>query len=330
MVLWVEGDKGPSPRNDGQTEQVRPVVWHYLSPVLLKEGPLQELIEERPGVLPWVDKGPAAVAIELRVPKAGQADVVVVDAAGQITIVECKLAWNGDYRQVVGQVLSYAAGLWGLDDKQFEDRFDHKAKRTTGLVAPLPADDDWDETRFRRAIGEHLEAGAFRLIIAVDVVTKQLEQTVEFLAAQIGDHVRLAVLVCGDNAEGQSHIPRGARSPEALVAAIRARDPRAGDGAEALLHWAALNQLEVRCNGKDGVVKTPEDETLFRIVGHREMVRVSRHAPHADEQLVEQLDAIGFETNPRRAKTSLAVLYEDGKLSEFTALMDRVLVDLSP
>ena len=123
---------------DTETTRAGGVIWHVIGPPLFKEDPLQELIEGRPALLPLVDEGPVAVAAELKVPKDGRADVVVVDAEGRITIVETKLATNGDFRGVLSQALSYAGGLYGLDYDRFKDRF-AAARRTTGLTAPFEA-----------------------------------------------------------------------------------------------------------------------------------------------------------------------------------------------
>ncbi len=62
-----------------------------------------------------------AAAKEVPVRRAGNADVVVVDAEGQIAIVECKRASNPESRRwVIGQVFEYAAGLWKLDYEDFK------------------------------------------------------------------------------------------------------------------------------------------------------------------------------------------------------------------
>ena len=43
----------------------------------------------------------------------GKADVVIVDASGDITVVECKLAANPEIRRrVVGQLLAYSSAIW--------------------------------------------------------------------------------------------------------------------------------------------------------------------------------------------------------------------------
>jgi hypothetical protein len=324
----------PTGAPDAETTHAGGVIWHVLGPPLFKEGPLQELIEGRPDLLPYVDDGPVAVAAELKVPKDGRADVVVVDADGQITIVETKLVTNGDFRDVLSQILSYAGGLYGLDYIGFKDRF-ASARRTTGLIAPFEASGEaWEEELFRGRVGEHLKAGAFDLVIALNVVTEGLVQTVELLDDQTPKHFRLSILVWGESATPVRHVPRPAdKTPEDLVAGIHRRDSRAGEAAQALLGWVTERGLEMDCNnGKDGVVKGPEGETLFSMMGHQEMVRVPVRSLRAEgvdsasiDRLVEDLSALGFESNERRSKVSLAALAEADAVFAFTALMERLL-----
>src|SRR5688572_14216864 len=83
------------------------------------ETVLHKLIRENPEVLPLNDLGEAvppllAVGRETALPN-GFADVVGVDQDGLVTILECKLDRNPEVkRKVIGQVLGYAAFLWGM------------------------------------------------------------------------------------------------------------------------------------------------------------------------------------------------------------------------
>lgn len=149
--------------------------------------------------------------------RAGSADLVVVDARGEITIVECKRASNSDTRRrVIGQVFEYAAGLWKLEYHDLKRSFE---ARRTELTEPFEELPDWDENAFRRAVSQNLEDGAFRLIIAVDEMTeelrKKLERTVVFLNCHTKDEVQVLAVavppgatageVIGEDCEG---IPR--------------------------------------------------------------------------------------------------------------------------
>lgn len=112
-------------------------------------------------------------------PGAGRADVVIVDRAGEIWIVECKLARNHEIRRwVIGQVLSYAAALWKLDITDLERAFDAAG---SSLTKPFRdgKEPGWDADAFRRDVSKNLKDGNFRLIIAVDEMDAKLERKLE-------------------------------------------------------------------------------------------------------------------------------------------------------
>ena len=72
------------------------------------EVALQTILVEHPDLVPGVDG--SAIACREFSSGVGPADVVVLDAEGSITVVECKLSANAEVRRtVVGQVLDYAS-----------------------------------------------------------------------------------------------------------------------------------------------------------------------------------------------------------------------------
>ncbi len=74
-----------------------------------RERALQKRILTEPSLLRGFD-GPVAVADEVPIRRPGSADLVMVNAKGQIAIVECKRATNPESRRwVIGQVFEYAA-----------------------------------------------------------------------------------------------------------------------------------------------------------------------------------------------------------------------------
>jgi hypothetical protein len=87
------------------------------------EDELQRLLYETPSLLPGISsRGIAARGIE--VPGVGFVDLVVIDVDGSIALVECKLRSNSQIRrEVVGQILAYASGLWRMPYLDFEARF---------------------------------------------------------------------------------------------------------------------------------------------------------------------------------------------------------------
>lgn len=160
----------------------------------MDEAELQRLIEESPTLLPGISEGPAAVTTEVNLGSAGFADVVVVEANGDITLVVCKLRANPEIRrQVVGQALAYAASVWQMSYEEFDAAFARRAG--TPLVAALgDCITDWDEENFRQAVASNLEDGALRLVIAVDEITDELKRIVTFLNRHTTSAVELLAL----------------------------------------------------------------------------------------------------------------------------------------
>jgi hypothetical protein len=54
--------------------------------------------------------------------------------------------------------------------------------------------DDWDAETFRAAVEENLTAGAFHLLFAVDSITPELKDVVEYLNDHMGDEVSVLAL----------------------------------------------------------------------------------------------------------------------------------------
>jgi hypothetical protein len=100
--------------------------------VFVKEGELRDRIVESPSKIPEIDE-PAAAAKEVAIPPAiGRADVVVVETDGMIRIVACTLEGNpSSHGSVIGQALSYAAGLRGLSYDEVKERFEGPPQRST-------------------------------------------------------------------------------------------------------------------------------------------------------------------------------------------------------
>src|SRR4051812_37435862 len=116
------------------------------------EAELRDLLAETPSLLPGVDEGPAAAAKEMPISGAGSADVVIVDASGDITVVECKLRANPEIRRrVVGQLFAYASAIWRMSFARFDDAF-RRSEAKRSLSDALVHDNGLDEEEFRRAV----------------------------------------------------------------------------------------------------------------------------------------------------------------------------------
>ncbi len=88
--------------------------WHTpQTTAYTNEAELRDLLAEMPSLLPGIDERSAAAGKEMPISGTGKADVVIVDASGDITVVECKLAANPEIRRrVVGQLLAYSSAIW--------------------------------------------------------------------------------------------------------------------------------------------------------------------------------------------------------------------------
>ncbi len=129
-------------------------------------------------------------------PGAGSVDLLGVGLDGSITLVECKLKKNPEIRrEVVGQVLAYAGGLWRTSYEDFAARYASRAgmsliehlQQTTEQVVE-------DEDALRAALHERLRSGAFRLVIAVDEITDELKFVVEWLNGHTAAGVQVIAL----------------------------------------------------------------------------------------------------------------------------------------
>ena len=121
---------------------------------------------EHPGLIPGASDT-AATCREFPT-DSGPVDVVVVGGDGTVTIVETKLASNGEIRrEIVAQVLDYAAQLAQLSSADFIARWVSRG------ASPLPAD-------VVRPLADRLSAGRFRLVLAVDEVHPLLYDIVSF------------------------------------------------------------------------------------------------------------------------------------------------------
>jgi hypothetical protein len=210
------------------------------------EAELRDMLAGEPRLLPGVGER-AAAAVEFPVSGVGAVDVVAVDQEGAITLVECKLRSNPEIRrQVVGQVLAYAAGLWRADLTSFENAWKSRDSASRSLAHAVLGEEHSDEEAdaLRDACASALRDGRFSLVLAVDEITDELRQIVEYLNAHTLSEVAVLALELGYAREGDLEIavprvfgaelagarqrPRARWTEEELLAALA----RAGDVAE--------------------------------------------------------------------------------------------------
>ena len=116
------------------------------------ETELQHILADHPELIPGV--GADAVACREFQSTAGPADVVV-DADGQVTLVECKLAANPQVRrEIVGQMFDYASRLWKMGIEDFDARWQTRNGKSLFLV-------DDDGALLRDAVARNLAMAGF-------------------------------------------------------------------------------------------------------------------------------------------------------------------------
>jgi len=311
-----------------------------------REHELQQQLFERPSLIPGFKGSTAAMEVPLR--RAGHPDLVLVNAAGQIAIVECKRAANPESRRwVIGQVLEYAAALWKLDYSDFERII--LAASGRALTQPFKGSEDWDEKAFRDAVTRNLEAGDFRLFIAVDVMTerlkKRLERTVTFLHHQLSDRVTLLVLevsrdgrvvVYGEDLEKVRPL-KPKLKPDRWTLMDEMLSPRAVAVAEQLFSWADERKprgVEVSCKATQCAVQAPQGP-LFRLRSEEVQVSLSAVTKKGEpwdeptKKLVGDLKEIGVMMPRDRPRAPLELLADDHTRERFLALMERHLDTLT-
>jgi hypothetical protein len=153
-----------------------------------KEERLQDLLEHYPGLVlagTSDEEGRVIWTIgrEVGVP-SGSIDLLLLDSTGHLWVVETKLAKNAEVRkQVVGQVLAYAADVATWDRAKLEEVADGYLKPRTlrDLLADEAGEDEADgiiDIAVAQAQAAHLTA-----LVVVDDLNAVLRRLVEFVNA---------------------------------------------------------------------------------------------------------------------------------------------------
>lgn len=162
--------------------------WKFAESITARaEAELQKLLAESPSLIPVdeIREGVTSLVFaicEFGLPGSGNTDILAFSADGDISIIECKLATNPESkRKVMGQILEYAAYLWGMTYDQVNARVQSlKEKDLSDLVEEAVAG-GWDEENFRKGIDQSLQSGSFILIIVVDEINEDLKRTIRYV-----------------------------------------------------------------------------------------------------------------------------------------------------
>jgi hypothetical protein len=225
------------------------------------EAELRDIVAANPTILPGVADSAAASVSELWVVGVGYVDVVVVEPDGSITVCEAKLRRNPEIRrQVLGQVLAYAAGLATMTYADLDASWTLRAGRSLA-ESVMPDADTADIDAFHRSVTARLAAGRMRLVIAVDELTDELRATVSYLARHTTADLDLVALELAFASRGDVEVlvprvwgteltaSRGTRTTDAqgrskkrsldaiadVAAAVEANNPGGGHIVEAIV-----------------------------------------------------------------------------------------------
>jgi len=162
--------------------------------IFVDESQLQKMLHESPELIPTrVDGQVAVFTREAGLPGSGSTDLIGVDAEGNILVIETKLARNSEIRRkVIGQVLEYAAYLWGMSFDDF-DRFFLSREGRSVLELLTEKDSTINKVQIRQVVEENLASGKFQLVIAVDAMNPELEKIIAYMSSR-GSGLQLEAL----------------------------------------------------------------------------------------------------------------------------------------
>lgn len=169
------------------------------------ESALQQLLYNAPEIIEWENHGQVIFTKEASLPGSGYTDLIGVADNGDILLVETKLAKNSEIRRkVIGQVLEYAAFLWGFSYSDFNQLFeDREGKTLADLLAMRKQDLDRDA--LQQAVIKNLEDGRFHLLIAVDEMNDELEKIIAYVSSR-GGGLRLEALAIRVFTQGEIQV----------------------------------------------------------------------------------------------------------------------------
>ena len=181
--------------------------WKALQPCTYSdETQMQKMLHDSPELIPLATDDAVAVFIrEAGLPGSGTTDLLGVDSTGNILIVETKLAKNQESRRkVVGQILEYAAYLWGMSFDDFDSLFARKRGKS---ILPILTEfrPDLVVEQVRKTICENLANGKFQLLIAVDAINDELERIITYFA-ECGGGIQLEALEMELYKDGETQV----------------------------------------------------------------------------------------------------------------------------
>lgn len=171
------------------------------------ERSLQEIVGQNPTLLPGITSNDTATALEFPIYNVGRVDVLCVEQDGSLTVCEVKLRRNPEIRrQVLGQVLAYAAGLTAMSYEEVDREWAARTGRSLAASAIGDHIDPSDLATFKTSVSARLRAGRFRLVLAVDELTDELRSVIDYLAQHTDADVDLLALEVAYASHGEFEV----------------------------------------------------------------------------------------------------------------------------
>jgi hypothetical protein len=187
--------------------------WSLLAPAgFPSEADLHDCVERAPDLLP-LSGSPRLLVLGREVTiGSGSADLIAIESEGRLVVIEVKLRSNSESRKaVVSQILTYAAGVYGLTYQALERDIlgAHLARLGhDSLVEAVRANDqggDFDLDTFKSGISASLEQGRIRLVLVLDEAPADLIRLVGYLEA-VAPGLVIDLITVASYRVGDSHV----------------------------------------------------------------------------------------------------------------------------
>ena len=148
------------------------------------EKVLQNMIEENPGLLPFnkiQNENRKLVTVGKETQVKGRIDLILLDNSGNIYIIETKLDYNHDARNIIAQLIDYTSSLMYDDSSDiFISKLNKYCDEKYGKSLKDVLKDKFDDTEgvILKKILENYSDGKFFLIVAMDKVNNRIENMI--------------------------------------------------------------------------------------------------------------------------------------------------------
>jgi hypothetical protein len=146
----------------------------------VNEAELESMIVQNPDIVPGFSRGDVEVVGQQIHLNGGslKIDVLLIDRSGLLTVVEAKLARNGESRrEIVAQGLDYASALTEYD---FYDLDDATSGRLCGAIDRMCGGDEALRESLEETARARLAAGDVNVHLALDEEVRDLSRIVTF------------------------------------------------------------------------------------------------------------------------------------------------------